>query len=525
MINKITSLCRLFLALSILLLVPSCIENDIPYPTIPLSITKLQVKGQLGSSVINTEDRSVTVTLADTVNLKKVHIEELEMTQGAQSILRPDTALNLTNPLSVDLSLYQTYTWKIVGKQTIERRFSVEGQIGESIFDPQTKRAIAYVTTATDLQNIRITDLKLGPTGSMVTPDHSLLTDFRSRKTVIVMFRDVMEEWSLYVFQKAVEASTLSADGWVHVGWLYGEGKEGSENGFEIREANSETWTKVDARYITHVKGKFTARVPNLKPATAYVCRAYSGDHIANEVPFNTTTAIELPNGSFDDWHKAGKVWNPWLESGTGFWDSGNKGSSTLGESNTQPSTEVCSAGAGGNAAKLESRFVGLGSLGKFAAGNIFVGTFVKVDGTNGIIDFGKPFTSYPTRVKGYYKYTSAPINYASSEFQALKGLADTCTIYAALGDWDSPVEIRTRPENRKLFDKNDPRIIAYAEFNSGVSVSEYQPINLELEYRATNRKPTYLILVCSASKYGDYFTGGTGSTLFVDEFTLEYDY
>jgi hypothetical protein len=36
---------------------------------------------------------------------------------------------------------------------------------------------------------------------------------------------------------------------------------------------------------------------------------------------------------------------------------------------------------------------------------------------------------------------------------------------------------------------------------------------------------PTYLIVVCSASKYGDYFTGGAGSVLYVDDFSLEYDY
>ena len=30
--------------------------------------------------------------------------------------------------------------------------------------------------------------------------------------------------------------------------------------------------------------------------------------------------------------------------------------------------------------------------------------------------------------------------------------------VYIAIGDWDSPIEIRTKPSNRKLFDKNDKR-------------------------------------------------------------------
>lgn len=59
----------------------------------------------------------------------------------------------------------------------------------------------------------------------------------------------------------------------------------------------------------------------------------------------------------------------------------------------------------------------------------------------------------------------------------------------------------------------------------SGKSVTEYTPFTLELEYRDTDRIPTYIVVVASASKYGDYFTGGDGSVLFLDDFTLEYDY
>ena len=59
----------------------------------------------------------------------------------------------------------------------------------------------------------------------------------------------------------------------------------------------------------------------------------------------------------------------------------------------------------------------------------------------------------------------------------------------------------------------------------SGKSVTEYTPFTLELEYRDTDRIPTYIVIVASASKYGDYFTGGDGSVLFLDDFTLEYDY
>ena len=37
-------------------------------------------------------------------------------------------------------------------------------------------------------------------------------------------------------------------------------------------------------------------------------------------------------------------------------------------------------------------------------------------------------------------------------------------------------------------------------------------------------RTPKYIVLVAAASKYGDYFSGGVGRVLYVDEFSLVYD-
>lgn len=151
-------------------LLTSCIENNVPYPTVKLDITALEVEGETTGAVISTENRTVTVTLADTVNMKKVYIKKVEMTAGAKSILRADTTFDLTNPQTVILSLYQDYPWKIIGKQPIERRFAVEGQIGEPVFYVSEKehRAIAYVSKEQNLEKIKVTDLKLGPTGATI---------------------------------------------------------------------------------------------------------------------------------------------------------------------------------------------------------------------------------------------------------------------------------------------------------------------------------------------------------------------
>ena len=45
----------------------------------------------------------------------------------------------------------------------------------------------------------------------------------------------------------------------------------------------------------------------------------------------------------------------------------------------------------------------------------------------------------------------------------------------------------------------------------------------LPIQYR-DNRQPTYIEIACASSRYGDYFTGGKGSVLLIDEFELIYD-
>ena len=192
----------------------------------------------------------------------------------------------------------------------------------------------------------------------------------------------------------------------------------------------------------------------------------------------------------------------------------------------TQPTDDVWSgASAGSKAALLASQFVGLGAIGKFAAGNLFLGEYKATDGTNGILGFGREFSARPTKLKGHFKYTVATIDNADEAHKALIGEPDTCIVWIALGDWSEPVEIRTNPSNSKFFDKNDPNIIAYGEMNCAETVSAYKEFEIDLDYRSTSRVPKYLLIVCSASKYGDYFTGGAGSTMWVDDFSFEYDY
>lgn len=89
----------------------------------------------------------------------------------------------------------------------------------------------------------------------------------------------------------------------------------------------------------------------------------------------------------------------------------------------------------------------------------------------------------------------------------------------------DVPVRITTKDKN--LFDKNDEKIIAYGEWDLTTQTQEKTAdfgIRNSIDYRSLTRIPNYIVIVASASKYGDYFTGSTGSTMWLDDLELIYE-
>lgn len=531
---------RLMLCLSVCLLA-ACIQNDLPYPTVKLYITGMSVEGQVGSAVISNDDRKVTLELEETVNPKKVKVQTLDITEGGTASVGPDSIVDLTKPLEITLSLYQVYVWTVEANQTIARIFTVAGQVGQAKFYPETREASVNIPKEQGLGIIELTGLKLGPEGSTHngTTDLPLLywtrkDNFATTKVQVKYSDFIDEEWTLYVNLSDITVGVNSVDAWTNVAWIHGFGHDGRDNGCEYKKEGDTDWIRVDASEVTHDGGNFTARIIHLQANTTYVCRAYSGEEYGEEMSFTTGEEATVPNMGFEDWHQDGKVICPWQEGDNRWWDTGNWGSTTLSEKdNITLSTEDIRTGSTGKfAAILKSQKIVV----KFAAGNLFIGEYKKTVGTNGILGFGRSFTSCPTRLKGYFKYQTALITETIDKYASLKNQPDTCIVWVALGDWSlqenpdtgekTAVEIQTDSKgNGKYFDKNDSHIIAYGEMTCGENVNEYTPFSVELKYRATDRKPTALLIVCSASKYGDYFTGAPGATMWVDDFSFEYDY
>ena len=520
------------------------IENDIPYPIVEGNIESFEVEGQCaapggtGSAAqINTSGRTVTLYVDDTVDLTKLRITRFTVSSDAEiqadsaacvdyakfpvaGFEEPDntadTRVDFSDPVKFTLSTYQDYRWTVNVTQIIDRKIDVTGMI-RSVVDPENRVAIIYMPTETDLTNLTVNAMDLGGASGTVTPDPTVIHDYSKKQTFQVAhgWEETAHEWTVYVYHLDEEASAAEAFVRNTSATLTGSVRSGQTVEVDYKEASAADWSPVaDVR----VEGtSFTAQITGLTGGTSYSYRVNVDGVEGEEQTFTTVLPVSLPNGGFEDWYLDEKIYVPNAQ-GDNFWGSGNLGAANFIGNITTPTDDAVS----GKAAKLESS----DALIKLGAGNIFSGDFA-LDGTNGILHFGQSFSSFPTALRLYYKYTSTIINRIGEEvgsLENLRGRPDSCFIYIALSDKSEPYEIRTRPSTRQMFDKNDKNIIAYGEYISGESTSAYQQITIPLEYRVTNRTPRYIIIVCTASKYGDYFIGGVGSTLWLDEMELIYE-
>jgi hypothetical protein len=95
----------------------------------------------------------------------------------------------------------------------------------------------------------------------------------------------------------------------------------------------------------------------------------------------------------------------------------------------------------------------------------------------------------------------------------------------AALVDWDARKQVNTNYENTFLdYDRTDLGVIAYGYISGSTAVSSWTEFDIPLVYRDTTKTPKMIVIMACSSRYGDYFNGGVGSELWVDDFKLVYD-
>ena len=322
---------------------------------------------------------------------------------------------------------------------------------------------------------------------------------------------------------QSVEVTTGSVNPWAMFAYVNGEYTTESAPeglGFQYRKASEAEWTDF-AGEISYEGKTFSARITGLEPETMYEFRAVSAQDVRDDsaVQFTTEAADQLPNFNFDSWYKDGKNWYANADMGDNyFWDSGNKGANTLSEVN--PTSPEETFVVSGKAVRMESKYVILA----FAGGNIYSGSFGSVSGLGASINFGRPYTCRPTALHGWYSYAPKAIDKVKDPYEDLKGTMDVGKIYVALTDWSSPFNVNTNTGTFFVPDE-DPAVIAYGELEIPEnSNGEYKEFTIDLEYRDLERIPTHVLVVATASKYADYFTGGVGSTMYIDEFEFLFE-
>lgn len=515
-------------ALAVAVILGSCIRNDIPIARVEADITVFEVSGQIGASTIDKSGRTVTVEVDESVDVAALSVVrfEVEPADGKAEItstLAQGDKINLLSPIAVTLTTYQDYEWTFGAVQNIERRMTVGNQVGEAIIDPAAGTVTVRVAQSQPLDDITVTDMKLGQTGSAMSPDFTAVKDFTQPVEFTVTYKDRSQKWTVSVSHG--DLLTGESNPWAKFAYLTGYCLNNrGEATFEYKEESAESWTAVPMNSIVTEGDKISCKLEGLQPVTVYQFRVVQGENSSDTASFVTEPASQVLNMGFDNWHSelSGTkkvIWyaNKDLSEENYIWDSGNKGVTLLSDSTTTPEEEhLAVEGEGKKAAKLSSKKVVIA----FAAGSLFTGKFLKLEGLGASLSFGVPYDSRPLALKGYYDYTPKTIDNAKAPYEELKGTTDRCHIYVILADREEPFEINTTTST--FIDvENDPTIIGYGELDSDQPTDGYREFNINIEYRDMVRKPNMIVVVATSSRYGDYFTGAAGSLLYVDELEL----
>ncbi|MBQ2521960.1 MAG: DUF4493 domain-containing protein [Bacteroidales bacterium] len=332
----------------------------------------------------------------------------------------------------------------------------------------------------------------------------------------------------------------------VHADVDEGEFSDPSTIFFEY-STDGTSWQRKAANRVS--EGTYDAVITGLTPSTKYSYRLIAGGEVQGDpMEFTTEDAPVVPNGSFEETSTSasGKYTefynpnasdplcrNPWWGSGNGA--QGVDGSADMGYVITKVDTGEKVDGK--QSACLESTW----AVVKFAAGNLFTGTFGGLVGTKGgKVNFGRPFTGRPTALRVWLKYSTGKINRIDGQ-PAGETLTtndyDRARVLVGLGIWsprtyggtkDSPVLVNTTDHSTFVDYSTDASTLAYGEIvltgNAGNTHNSWKQYTIPIDWRDGITTPQYIIISCASSMFGDYFTGCDSAKLWIDKMELLYE-
>lgn len=545
------------------LLAASCISNDIPYPVVELRIANVEGEG-FSVSENNVTSRVITLTLDEATDIRNVKIDAVtydavvhsielnkaELLDQVRSSQELTGTFNLLSPIYTTLSLYQDYDWTIRAVQTIERRFSVTGQIGATEIDTENRIVRVYVPDDTDLGHIEIEELKLGP-AEITTYSPSLEelsgSSFESVRFVDVTCHGVTERWMLYVETTNVKVALREADLWQNTGTvtaLISADEYASDAALEYRIKGDTEWQPMqesgyDAGILTATIAPEWKTETNPNGLTVYKLvpkkglfagHTYEfrllvgGSEQGAPLEYTAPAGNTIPNGDMED-------------ASMSCWTQNNKTAEFWGSGNNTFTKGLCTQApfAGGTRAKLQAT----SAVGVLASGNLFTGLFQKDLITRGVVSFGQTYAwkARPRALKvQYFAEHIGPVD-IDKKFGAPIGMGDQdrARIMVAIVDWNARREVGSGTEPptgtwdpQEAASTEQGKIIAYGSLFIDESSTGDRMIDTELELHFYDReaKPSglyQLVISCSTSAYGDFMTGCKSNVLYIDNFEWAY--
>lgn len=545
------------------LLAASCISNDIPYPVVELRIANVEGEG-FSVSENNVTSRVVTLTLDEATDIRNVKIDAVtydavvhsielnkaELLDQVRSSQELTGTFNLLSPIYTTLSLYQDYDWTIRAVQTIERRFSVTGQIGATEIDTENRIVRVYVPDDTDLGHIEIEELKLGPaeiTTYSPTLEELSGSSFESVRFVDVTCHGVTERWMLYVETTNVKVALREADLWQNTGTvtaLISAEEYASGAALEYRIKGDTEWQPMqesgyDAGILTATIAPEWKTETNPNGLTVYKLvpkkglfagHTYEfrllvgGSEQGAPLEYTAPAGNTIPNGDMED-------------ASMSCWTQNNKTAEFWGSGNNTFTKGLCTQAsfAGGMRAKLQAT----SAVGVLASGNLFTGLFQKDLITRGVVSFGQTYAwkARPRALKvQYFAEHIGPVD-IDKKFGAPIGMGDQdrARIMVAIVDWNTRREVGSGTEPptgtwdpQEAASTEQGKIIAYGSLFIDESSTGDRMIDTELELHFYDReaKPSglyQLVISCSTSAYGDFMTGCKSNVLYIDNFEWAY--
>ena len=387
------------------------------------------------------------------------------------------------------------------------------------------------------------------------------ITDGDLEFTLVVDYTtDIVDDTIVFEPVSTGLALTPAYEIWAAHATVYADVDPNENAGATVQFAYStdggSTWEYADG--VNYGEGVWKADLTGLTPSTEYTyALAINGEHVGSPLTFTTEAAPKLPNASFEYVSLvSGKDYYKFYDPNCGvadgsymFWGSGNGEGSEGVNGSANMGIVITTIDTGDKIDGNQSVLCQNNSIvGMLTAGNLFTGQFAGLVGTSGgKVNFGRPWTSRPSALKIWAKYTTGQINILKNENLGVsKSDYDRAQIKVAIGTWDykkyggtkdSPVHVNTTDASTFVDFYTDESTIANGDLiiyndgymiNNGAKVtattSGWIEYTIPLDYRQFTTYPTHIVISCATSQFGDYFTGYDGGRLWIDAAELIYE-